>query len=301
MLSLSERPAQPYLHNEGAMGKGDPQNVYDDPRFFAGYAAMDRSRAEWGAAMEHQTFIELLGDVAGSRVLDLGCGGGQLAFHLAEAGAAEVVAIDASERMLAMARTKRSHTQVSYRLATMEEVSFKPATFDVVVSSLAFHYVDDYAAVVERIARWLVPGGVMVYSTEHPVFTARATTDGWVVDGAGTRRGWGIDEYADEGVREHAWFIPRVRRYHRTVSTLLDGLIDSGLTIERVVESTPSPDWLRGIHMTRTSVVGPCFCSFAPGRRSEELRAPDVALDCQAPDLFRCLQHPGLAGPSVAR
>ena len=98
---------QPSFHNEGAMGKDDPQNVYDDPRFFAGYAAMDRSRAEWGAAMEHESFLELLGDVAGLRVLDLGCGGGQLALHLAEAGAAEVVATDASERMLEVARTKR--------------------------------------------------------------------------------------------------------------------------------------------------------------------------------------------------
>ena len=84
-----------------------------------------------------------------------------------------------------------------------------------------------------------------MYSTEHPVFTARATTDGWILDSSGTRNGWAIDEYANEGVREHAWFVSGVRRYHRTLSTLLNAVIDGGLTIERVVESTPSRDWLR--------------------------------------------------------
>ncbi len=39
--------------------------------------------------------------------------------------------------------------------------------------------------------------------------------------------------------------MPGVRRYHRTLSTLLNGLIDAGFAIERTVESTPSEGWLR--------------------------------------------------------
>jgi 2-polyprenyl-3-methyl-5-hydroxy-6-metoxy-1,4-benzoquinol methylase len=49
-------------------------------------------------------------------VLDLGCGAGQLSLHLAEAGAAEVIAMDISTTMLELARVQRSHPQVSYRL-----------------------------------------------------------------------------------------------------------------------------------------------------------------------------------------
>ena len=69
-------------------------------------------------------------------------------------------------------------------------LAFPPARFDLVVSSLAFHYVDDYAGLVKRIAGWLVPGGVLVFSTEHPIFTARLPGDGWVLDADGRRLRW---------------------------------------------------------------------------------------------------------------
>lgn len=222
-----------------------PQNIYDDPQFFAGYADMDRFRSGWGRAMEHGSFAALLGDVSGRRVLDLGCGGGQLAFYLAEAGAAEVVGIDGSERMLDVARDRWAHPRVSYRRESMEDADFSPGAFDLVVSSLALHYVRDYAGLVARIARWLTPGGLLVYSTEHPIYTARGSADGWVIGPEGTRVAWAIDRYSAEGPREHRWFAAGVRRYHRTISTLLNGLIDAGLAIERVVESAPSDAWLR--------------------------------------------------------
>jgi SAM-dependent methyltransferase len=222
-----------------------PQNIYDDPRFFAEYSEMDRFKSGWGRAMEHDGFVELLGDVSGLRVLDLGCGAGQLASYLADAGAAEVVGIDASERMLDVARARRAHPRVSYLRGAMEDADFPPGAFDLVVSSLALHYVRDYAGLVGRIARWLAPGGPLVFSTEHPIYTARASTDGWVTGPEGTRAAWALDHYAEEGRREHRWFVAGVRRYHRTISTLLNGLIDAGLAIERVVESAPSDAWLR--------------------------------------------------------
>lgn len=222
-----------------------PQNIYDDPQFFAGYSEMDRFRSGWGRAMEHGSFVELLGDESGRRVIDLGCGAGQLAFYLAEAGAAEVIGIDASERMLEVARARWAHPRVSYRRESMEDVDFPPRACDLVVSSLALHYVRDYAGLVGRIARWLIPGGLLVFSTEHPIYTARGSADGWVIGPEGTRIAWALDHYAEEGPREHRWFVTGVRRYHRTISTLLNGLIDAGLTIERVVEPAPSEAWLR--------------------------------------------------------
>src|SRR5438874_3699041 len=165
----------------------DPQNVYDDPRFFAGYSQLERFGAGWTKAMEHPSFMGLLPDVAGQRVLDLGCGVGQLAYHLAELGAAEVIGVDLSARMLELARAERAHPRVRYVRSAIEEVEFPAERFELVVSSLAFHYVEDYAALVRRIARWLVAGGVLLYSTEHPVYTARDPADGWVVDDDGTR------------------------------------------------------------------------------------------------------------------
>jgi len=224
---------------------GEPQNIYDDPGFFAGYSTLERFGAGWQRAMEHADLLALLPAIDGRRVLDLGCGAGQLAHYLATSAAAEVVGVDVSERMLALARAGWAHPRVTYQRSAIEAVAFPPARFDLVVSSLVLHYVDDYAGLIRRCAGWLAPGGILVYSTEHPIFTARLPGEGWVLDEAGRRTRWGLDRYADEGAREENWFVPGVRKVHRTFATLINGLLDAGLVIERVVEPMPSAQWLR--------------------------------------------------------
>lgn len=237
----------------------EPQNIYDDPGFFAGYSTLERFGAGWERAAEHADLLALLPDVDGRRVLDLGCGAGQLARHLATTGAAEVVGVDVSERMLALARAGWAHPRVTYRREAIEEVAFPPARFDLIVSSLVLHYVDDYSELVLRIAGWLAPGGVLVYSTEHPIFTARLPDDGWVLDDAGRRIRWGLDRYADEGARDEAWFVPGVRKVHRMLATLINGLLDAELVVERVVEPIPSEQWLTSHPLARDERRRPMF------------------------------------------
>jgi SAM-dependent methyltransferase len=222
-----------------------PQNVYDDPEFFAGYSQLERFGENWGTAYEHDAFVALLPDVAGSRALDLGCGAGQLTLHVAESGAAEVIGLDLSQRMLAVARAERSHPRVSYVQASMDDADFPAGRFELVVSSLAFHYLEDYGGLVGRIAEWLVPGGYLVFSTEHPIFLARASDDGWVLNADGEPLHWTMNRYGLEGLREERWFRDGVRKFHRTVSTLMNGLLDAGLVIERVAEPMPDAESLR--------------------------------------------------------
>jgi len=223
----------------------EPQNIYDDPAFFAGYSTLERFGAGWERAAEHTDLLALLPPAGGRRVLDLGCGAGQLAHLLATRGAAEVVGVDVSERMLALARAEWAHPRVTYRREAIEAVAFPPVSFDLVVSSLALHYVDDYRGLVGRIAGWLAPGGVLVYSTEHPIYTARLPGDGWVLDDAGRRVRWGLDRYADEGARDETWFVAGVRKVHRTLATLINGLVEAGLAVERIVEPVPDRPWLQ--------------------------------------------------------
>jgi SAM-dependent methyltransferase len=218
----------------------EPQNIYDEPDFFAGYSTLERFGAGWTRALEQPLFLQLLPNLRGPRVLDLGCGLGQLSYHLAQAGAANVVAVDISHTMIGLARAERAHPRVSYRVQAIEDLCFDPGSFDLIVSSLALHYVADYTRLVHQLTEWLAPGGVLVYSTEHPIYTARLPDGGWVVDDRGARLGWQIDNYFHEGQREERWFVDGVRKYHRTVSTLLDALLQSGLRIERVLE--PAPD-----------------------------------------------------------
>jgi SAM-dependent methyltransferase len=237
------------------------QNIYDEPEFFAGYSQMERFGAGWTNAVEQPLFLELLPDPTGLRVLDLGCGAGQLSYHLAVSGAAGVVAIDVSQTMLGLAQAERAHSRVMYRREAIEELHFEPERFDLVVSSLAFHYVDDYRKLADNIATWLAPGGVLVFSTEHPIYTARLPGEGWVLDldRGGERVGWRIDNYFQEGLREEHWFVEGVRKYHRTLSTLLDGLLTSGLRVERVIEPAPDAKRLERRPQDRDELRRPMF------------------------------------------
>ncbi len=239
------------------MPDGEPQNIYDDPSFFAGYSTLERFGAGWERAAELGALLGLLPAVGARRVLDLGCGAGQLAHHLATRGAAEVVGVDLSERMLALARAQWSHPRLTYQRASLEEAAFPPARFDLVVSSLALHYIEDYRGLVARIAGWLAPGGVLVYSTEHPLYTARLPGEGWVRDENGTR--WAVDRYADEGPRDESWFVPGVRKVHRTLATLVNGLVDAGLRVERVLEPVPDEGWLATHPQSRDERRRPMF------------------------------------------
>jgi 2-polyprenyl-3-methyl-5-hydroxy-6-metoxy-1,4-benzoquinol methylase len=231
--------------------RDEPQNTYDDPDFFAGYSRLERFGSGWTKAFEYPSFMALLPEISGRRVLDLGCGVGQLAHHLAGRGAAEVIGVDISERMLGLARAERSHPRLTYVREAIERAAFEPARFDLVVSSLALHYVQDYPGLVQRIAGWLRPSGFLVFSTEHPVYLTRASTEGWIRDAEGQPSQWAIDAYADEGLREEHWFKDGVQKYHRTLASLLNGLIEAGLSIERVVEPIPDeeqlarrPEWI---------------------------------------------------------
>jgi SAM-dependent methyltransferase len=228
-----------------------PQNIYDDPQFFAGYSRLERFGAGWTKAFEYPAFMSLLPDVTGLRALDLGCGAGRLAHYLAESGAADVIGVDLSERMLELARAECSHPRLTYQRASMEEATFPPDHFDLVVSSLAFHYVADFQGLARRIADWLSPGGILVFSNEHPVYLSRATAEGWVRDAAGRPLFWVLDRYGEEGLREESWIADGVQKHHRMVSTLLNDLIEAGLAIERVLEPMPDeamlqhhPEWI---------------------------------------------------------
>src|SRR4030095_14784760 len=157
----SSRPTQipPGWRRIVAVTEHEPQNIYDDPAFFAGYSTLERFGDGWERAVEHADLLALLPVVDGQRVLDLGCGAGQLAHHLATLGAAEVIGLDVSERMLALARERGGHPRVTYRREAVEAAAFPLARFDLVVSSLVLHYVDDYRGLPGRIARSLSPDG----------------------------------------------------------------------------------------------------------------------------------------------
>lgn len=105
--------------------------------------------------------------LAGSRVLDVGCGGGLLAEALARAGA-RVTAIDLAPGMIEVARlhAAESALAVDYRLVAAEEMAAaEPAGFDVVTCMEMLEHVPEPAAMMATLARLLRPGGALFVST----------------------------------------------------------------------------------------------------------------------------------------
>lgn len=211
------------------------QNIYDDPDFFAGYAALPRSEQGLGAVFEWPAFQRLLPDLRGKRVLDLGCGMGYFAREARARGAREVVGVDVSDRMLHAARARTRDAGIGYLRAELEGFEPGGAAFDLAVSTLALHYIADFRRVVRNVAACLAPGGRFAFSVEHPIFTATGTAD-WHTGSDGTALHWPVDRYRDEGERRTHWFVDGVVKYHRTVETYVNALVEAGLVLRRLEE-----------------------------------------------------------------
>ncbi|MET3848523.1 class I SAM-dependent methyltransferase [Paenibacillus sp. OAE614] len=216
------------------------QNKYDDSAFFAAYKEMPRSIGGLGAAGEWHEFKELLPDLQGKSVLDLGCGFGWHCRYAREQHAAEVVGVDISAKMLESAREQTDDPAITYLQAPIEDIHFPDGHFDVVLSSLAFHYVQSFDAVCQKVHSCLKQGGTFVFSVEHPIFTSRPEQE-WILDDQGSPLYWPVDHYQDEGVRNTAFLTDHVIKYHRTLSTYINDLIRTGFAITAVREPLPDP------------------------------------------------------------
>jgi len=216
------------------------QNIYDNPEFFAGYSRLGRSVEGLEGAPEWPALSALLPELRGRKAVDLGCGFGWFCRWAREQGAAEVLGIDVSENMLARARADTADAAITYLRADMERVELPEAAFDVAYSSLALHYIENLERLLANVHRALVPGGYLVFSAEHPIFTAPAHP-GWMVDADGRKR-WPVDSYLCEGPRRTDWLAKGVIKQHRTLGTYLNLLLWLGFALTHVEEWGPTDE-----------------------------------------------------------
>lgn len=219
------------------------EDKYDDPVFFEKYAEMTRSRLGLAGAGEWPAFEKMLPPFADKRVLDLGCGYGWHCEYAAGHGAKSVLGIDLSQKMLETAQQKNADPKITYRRGAMEDLAFSPASFDVVLSSLAFHYVKDFDTLVQKIAQWLIPGGAFVFSVEHPVFTAYGSQD-WYYDENGNILHFPLDRYFYEGQRDAVFLGEHVVKYHRTLTSYVGALFQNGFSLVDLKEPMPPAEMM---------------------------------------------------------
>ncbi|MEM9464111.1 MAG: class I SAM-dependent methyltransferase [Actinomycetota bacterium] len=178
-----------------------------------------------------------------ARVLDVGTGEGQLARAIAEQHGGFVVGLDPTPSQIDVARHRGG--AVAYGLSGSDALPVASESFDAVVVCLVFEHVDALAESLDEVARVLAPGGRFVFFLNHPLL--QTPDSGMVVDHMiePPETYWRIGPYLPEAVTvEEVQKDVRVRFVHRPLSRYLNGLIDAGLQLERMLEPAPPPGFI---------------------------------------------------------
>ncbi|MCT2407776.1 class I SAM-dependent methyltransferase [Chryseobacterium antibioticum] len=219
------------------------ENKYDNASFFGQYEKMLRSQKGLEGAGEWHALKKMLPDFTKKDVLDLGCGFGWHCRYAVENGAKSVIGVDLSEKMLEKAKEINHLEGIEYVRKALEDVDYPSGKFDIILSSLTFHYIESFDIMAQNIYQWLKPGGHLVFSVEHPVFTAQGTQD-WIYDENKEKRHWPVDHYFIEGKRNTTFLGEHLIKYHRTLTTYLNTLLKQGFKINEIIEPEPSEDLL---------------------------------------------------------
>jgi ubiquinone/menaquinone biosynthesis C-methylase UbiE len=224
------------------------QNIYDNPEFFTGYAQLNRSKLGLKGAPEWESVRQLIPEITiqSSRVLDLGCGYGWFSRWALEQNAASVLGIDISKKMIAKAKSMSQageNEKIEYETSNLEELKVKGASFDLVYSSMTFHYIVNLEKLLATIFKALVPGGSLVFTVEHPIYSA-GTNPNWI-EGENGQKMWPVYNYQKEGPRLSNWFVSGVLKQHRTIGTYVNRIIAAGFTLTHLEEFGPSAEQIR--------------------------------------------------------
>lgn len=220
------------------------QNIYDNEIFFDGYRKLRGKEGNANELFEMPALFSLLPSLENKKILDLGCGYGGHCMEFVRLGAERVVGVDISQKMLEIARRENVHERISYLNMAMEDISAIDERFDIAVSSLALHYVEDFEGVVKNIHSLLNEGGVFVFSQENPIVTCHSGGSRWTKDENGNKIHMNLVNYGIEGERDTVWFVDDVKKYHRMFSTVVNTLIQNGFVIEKMIEPLPTEELL---------------------------------------------------------
>lgn len=223
------------------------KNVFDDPKFFEGYMKIRENKNNYNELLEQPAMRRLMPNVKGMDILELGCGFGANCMEFVQNGAESVVGIDVSERMLETAKRENGDGRIKYIRLDMKELDAlrgeSAGKFDFAYSSLAFHYVEDFKKLTGDIYSLLKPGGILLFSQEHPVTTATfGYNSKWIADENGEKIAFEFSNYHQPGKRSSFWFVDRVETYHRTTADIINALIETGFEIAAMDEAEPSEE-----------------------------------------------------------
>jgi len=211
------------------MGDGD-RSAREYDAMAIDYSAANEDGA-FNAYYERPAMIDLLGDVSGRRVLEIGCGAGPLTAWLVDHGAI-VTAMDVSASMLALAQ-QRVGSRAGFHLADVARpLAFAAdAEFDVIVASLVLHYLEDWQPVLGEFRRVLKPAGSALFSTHHPAMDWQLHSQDDYFAVKEVSETWTLGSTAHE-----------VTFWRRPLTEITGAIAAAVFIIDRLVEPEPVPE-----------------------------------------------------------
>lgn len=220
------------------------KNVYDNEIFFEEYQKTRANEINANNLIEIPIMKEMLPNVKNKSILDLGCGAGDMDKYFINEGAKRVLATDISENMINVANAVNNHENIEYKVLKMEDISSINEKFDIVYSSLAFHYIENFNKLLSDINKLLNPNGILIFSQESPINMANSkySDDDKRKYDVGDIRYFIIDNYCKEGERQVWWNDTLVTKYHRTYATIVNTLIKNNFEIMEIKDSYATPE-----------------------------------------------------------
>jgi len=176
--------------------------------------------------------LELLGEVAGLKILDAGCGPGKYAEILINQGA-DVTGFDFSPKMIKLAR-ERNQEKGTFFVHDLNEPLFhlRNESFDATICTLALNYIEDWTPVIKEFHRVLKPSGILVISMEHPYFqfTYHQSEDYFATEQVSAIwSGFGTPV--------------TVHNYRRSLQDSINPILQNGFQLLKLKEPKPTPEF----------------------------------------------------------
>ena len=204
------------------------------PIFYAGTAL-----PRYGPLAQTEADLHLIEDLKGKAALELGCGSGHSLCYLAkDRQAGELWGLDLSQEQIRFTQEYLNLQNIPAHLllSSMDENPGIPAAhFDLVVSIYSLGWTPDLNRTLSLVYSYLKPGGVFIFSWEHPVYQCldyREDIDGYV---------FARPYLKDEPEIDPSWHSVEIVLHPRPLSTYLNAVIQSGLVLEKVIESALNP------------------------------------------------------------
>lgn len=212
--------------------------AYDNDAFFEQYIARRKREESPNEIIETPVFLEKLGDVTGKHILDLGCGDARFGNELLQRGCDHFAGIDGSKNMVEAANKILAGTNGRVYHSPLESWDFEKHTYDVVMSRLVFHYIEDLQTIFDQVFKTLSDQGQFIFSVQHPVLTSSIES----AAKSAKKSIWIVDDYFNTGQRIEPWIEEQVIKYHRTTADYFAMLKRSGFRIEDISECSPKPE-----------------------------------------------------------